>query len=113
MTSLYLFSLNLIKLICLDFKYAVRSGPLWEEHNSEGGSHSSGWQVGVEPSQNSASVSMGSANASPDSSKSLVLLAGLGFVDVGNPFTEVVLGTASIINTLKSEDGLVDILLDF
>jgi hypothetical protein len=37
----------------------------------------------------------------------------VSLVDVCNSLSEVVLGTHSVVNTLESEDSLIDVLLDF
>lgn len=97
----------------LDLNMLRRSSPLREEHHSEGCTDGPWGQVGVEAGQDCAGVAMGSADAAPDCSETLVLLPGLGFVNVGDPLAEVVLGSAPIIHALEPEDGLVDILLHF
>ena len=46
-------------------------------------------------------------------SKSVLSLSGVSFVDVCYSLSKVVLSAYSVINSFKSKDGLVDILLDF
>jgi hypothetical protein len=56
---------------------------------------------------------MASADSAPDGSKSVFSFARMGFVDVSNTLAEVVLGTLSIVDTLKSQDSLIGVLIDF
>lgn len=46
-------------------------------------------------------------------SESVLGLARVGFVDVSDALAPVVLSGNSVVDTLESEDGLVDILLNF
>ena len=82
-------------------------GLVWVEHDSDGGSHGSWWEVLGEVTSHSTGMSVGSDDLSPLDSISSVVYGVLGLVDVGNSLSEVPSGSSKIGTVLNVNDSLL------
>ena len=84
-----------------------------EQHHAESAAHGFGREVVSEAGEDGSGVAVLGGDAAPDGSESLVLLSGLGLVNVDDSLSQVVLGSSAVVDSFKPENGLFGILLNF
>jgi hypothetical protein len=79
---------------------------VWVEHDSDGGSHGSCWEVLGETSSDSTVVAVGVDDSAPHNSKSSIVDGVAGLVNVGHSPALVEPGTGDVVAVLDGEQSL-------
>ena len=83
---------------------------VWIEHDSNGSSHGSWWEISGELNSNSTGMSVGVNDLSPLNSKSCVVYGVLYLVNVGDPLTKIESGSTNVSAVLNFNQSLTFLL---